>query len=99
MNLGGQANNSVSITLDSCVVRASPQDGIWILYPAADETGSTSPSGFVSLINTTVTDTGDFGLRIEKPSAAGVRVRIIDSTLSNVATKGHNPILIQVVVV
>jgi hypothetical protein len=68
VNLGAQQNQTDAVLLDSCLVQESPESGVWIL--GADSTGS------VALRNTTVQNTGDFGIRIDTPPTSGVRREI-----------------------
>ena len=87
MNLGAQQNQTDTVLLDSCLVQESPESGVWIL--GADGTGS------VTLRNTTVQNTGDFGIRIDTPPTSGVVVEVVGTQVKNVGMKGHYPILIQ----
>eukprot|EP00041_Stephanoeca_diplocostata_P032483 m.1041146 g.1041146 ORF g.1041146 m.1041146 type:complete len:1572 (-) comp24157_c0_seq4:1290-6005(-) len=90
INLGGQQNVSDGIVFDSCIVRNSPAAGIWVLgvQPFA-------PEGIIRIKNTTISNTSDFGLRINKETADGVAVEVVNSAIYNVAQRGHWPILIQ----
>eukprot|EP00039_Didymoeca_costata_P015420 m.262101 g.262101 ORF g.262101 m.262101 type:complete len:833 (-) comp16222_c0_seq1:188-2686(-) len=90
MNLGGQEGNNVDITFDSCLVRNSPREGMWILGVKDN-----APSGSIKISNCIVENTGDFGMRFEKINATGATIEVTNSTLTNVAYKGHFPILIQ----
>ena len=94
LNLGGQQNQTDSILFESCTIRSSPESGLWILNVAPG-----APAGIITLRNVSITETGDFGLRIEKTAgnngSLGAAVNINDTSITNVATKGHFPVLIQ----
>lgn len=90
LNLGAQQNVTDGVSLDSCVIRNSPAAGIWVLgvQPFA-------PDGVITIRNTTIRNTSDFGLRINKQTAGGMVVHVVNTLLENVAHMGHWPILIQ----
>lgn len=90
MNLGGQQNHTSNVLFDGCVIRNSPAAGVWILG-----VGASAPLGVLELRNTTIVNTSDFGIRVDKKNATGAIVQLTDTVLSSVAEKGHWPLLIQ----